>query len=121
MSEVISELTLRKIKKKNLIVLYIINIIHGICIGTFNSVYQAHVLDITESEFLVGVVQSTGFFLMILSMLVSGKLSERYGRKRMILFGTIIFIAGFAVLYFGRTLPFLIIGSMLVYGGFGFL
>ncbi|MHA1110237.1 MAG: MFS transporter [Promethearchaeota archaeon] len=121
MPEAISELTLRKIKRNNLIVLYIINFIHGICIGAYNSVYQAHLLDITKSEFLVGVVQSTGFFLMLLSMLVSGKLSERYGRKKMILFGTIMFIAGFAVLYFGRTLPFLIIGSMLAYGGFGFL
>lgn len=125
MSQILSELNIGKIKRNNLIVLYIVNIIQGVVIGFFNSVYQAHMLEILKeafpqnAEFLVGVVQSTGFVCLIITMYASSYLSDVFGKKTMILAGTLIFISGFIVLYFGLNIYLLIIGSMLVWGGFG--
>ncbi|MBN2154503.1 MAG: MFS transporter [Candidatus Lokiarchaeota archaeon] len=110
-----------RVKKRNLVVLYVINVLHGVVIGFFNSVYQSHLYNLTLDEFKVGIIQSTGFLMMLVAMLFSGLFAEKIGKKNMILIGTGIFMSGFAVLYLGRTPFFLILGSMLIYGGFGCL
>jgi MFS family permease len=117
----ISDVLLVKIKKRNLTVLYIINIIHGLVIGMYNTVYQSHLYDLTLNEFLVGVIQSTGFLIMLVAMLTSGLLADKIGKKTLIFIGTGMFMGGFATLYFGRSIFLLILGSMLIFGGFGCL
>jgi MFS family permease len=122
MSHISSVLNLPDIKKNNRRILYIVNILHGTVLGFWNTLYQYHLLTLTDqNEFLVGVIQSTGFLLMLVMMLVSGLLAEKIGKKIIILIGTGMFISGFAVLIVGSSILLLIVGSMLAFGGFGCL
>jgi MFS family permease len=84
--------------------------------------YQSHLLILTDQdEFLVGVIQSTGYLLMLVMMLISGLLAEKIGKKIIILIGTGMFISGFVFLIVGSSVLLLIFGSMLAFGGFGCL
>jgi len=121
MQDPISEIQIRTGKRRNLVVLYIINAIHGVIMGFFNSVYQSHLYNLTLDEFLVGVIQSTGFLMMIVAILFSGLLADKIGKKILILIGTGFFMVGFGILYFGKTILLLILGSMFVFTGVGML
>ncbi|MFX1425049.1 MAG: MFS transporter [Promethearchaeota archaeon] len=110
---------INNIKRKNLWALFFINLITGLGAGMFNVVYQPFILDLTNSIFLTGVLVTIGAVVMFLPMPLVGKLSDRVGRKKMMLTSIPFTIFGlfFLILSDSNTLVFLIIGILLFFLG----
>ena len=62
--------------------------------GMFNVVYQPFILDITGSVLMMGIVVTIGGIVQFLPMPLIGKLSDKYGRKRMMLGSIPFYILG---------------------------
>ena len=119
MSKYANSVEIDKIKRRNLQALFFINLITGIGAGMFNVVYQPFVLDLTNSILLTGMLVTIGAVVMFLPMPLVGKLSDRFGRKKMMLSSIPFNILGllFLILSNSNTLSFLIIGIMLFFLG----
>ena len=108
-----------KTKRKNLWALFFINLIHGMGAGMFNVVYQPFILDITGSVLMVGIMVTIGGIVQFLPMPLIGKLSDKYGRKKMMLSSIPFYLLGLISLIF-TTLNaqyLLILGIILYFFG----
>jgi MFS family permease len=110
---------INKIKRKNLRALFFINLIHGVGAGMFNVVYQPFILDLTNSILITGILVTIGAVVQFLPMPLVGKLSDRFGRKKMMLSSIPFYVLGlfFLILSNSNTLTFLIIGILLFFLG----
>jgi MFS family permease len=108
-----------KIKRKNLSALFFINLIHGMGVGMFNVVYQPFILDITGSVLMVGIMVTIGGIVQFLPMPLIGKLSDKYGRKKMMLASIPFYFLGLSCLIFttSNIQYLLIIGIVLYFFG----
>jgi len=108
-----------KIKRKNLRALFFINLIHGMGAGMFNVVYQPFILDITGSVLIMGILVTIGGIVQFLPMPLIGKLSDRFGRKKMMLSSIPFYLLGLISLIFSSStaIIFLILGIVLYFLG----
>lgn len=108
-----------KIKRKNLWALFFINLIHGMGAGMFNVVYQPFILDLTGSVLIMGILVTIGGIVQFLPMPLIGKLSDRFGRKKMMLSSIPFYLLGLISLIFSSStaIIFLILGIVLYFLG----
>ncbi len=109
-----------KLKRKNLWILFIIGLIHGFGIGMLSVLLQPFILDLTNSILITGVLVSLGGVIQFLPLPIVGKLSDKHGRKILLLLSIPIYILGllFFIISNSSTLYFLIIGILLYFMGF---
>ena len=90
------------------------NLIHGFGFSAFNVVLQPFLLNFTGSLFSTGIIISISNIMQFLPMPFIGKLSDKYGLKKIWLFGPPIFSLGLLILILSSNIPILIVG-ILVY------
>jgi len=101
-----------RVKKRNLWSQILMNIIHGFGISAFNVVLQPFILEFTGSLFYTGIIISISGIMQFLPMPFIGKLSDKYGLKKIWLFGPPIYAFGLIILIVTNNIPFLIIGVL---------
>ncbi|MFX1375933.1 MAG: MFS transporter [Promethearchaeota archaeon] len=108
-----------KIKRKNLWALFFINLIHGMGAGMFNVVYQPFILDLTGSILIMGILVTVGGLVQFLPMPLIGKLSDKFGRKKMMLSGIPFYLLGLIFLIFSSSslIVFLVLGIVFYFFG----
>ena len=107
-----------KIKRKNLWALFFINLIHGMGVGMFNVVYQPFILELTNSIMITGVLITLGAFIQFIPMPLVGKLSDKIGRRKEIMFFVrILLMVQFILLIFFKNSAWQI---MLILAAFSF-
>jgi MFS family permease len=106
-----------KSKRKNLWGLFFIVLIAGFGDGAFVIVYQPYLLDITGSIFITGVVITLGIIMQFLPMPLVGKLSDRYGRKKIWLFSIPLHIIGLFLLSISDNLVLIVAGVLIFFSG----
>lgn len=88
------------------------NIIHGFGVSAFNVVLQPFMLEFTGSLFYTGIIISISSIMQFLPMPFIGKLSDKYGLKKIWLFGPPIYAFGLMILIVTNNIPFLIVGVL---------
>jgi len=101
-----------RVKKRNLWSQIIMNIIHGFGVSAFNVVLQPFILEFTNSLFFTGIIISISSIMQFLPMPFIGKLSDKYGLKKIWLFGPPIYAFGLMILIVTNNIPFLIVGVL---------
>lgn len=94
---------LAKPKKRNLSVSFIIFLLFGFGNG-FLFVLQPLLLEITSSLFSTGLILTIASLIQILSMLWVGKLTVRFGKKRIMLIGVTLSILSGLLLIFANSI-----------------
>jgi MFS family permease len=119
MNEYMNSDEIARVKRKNLWALFFINLIHGMGAGMFNVVYQPFILEITDSVLTMGILVTIGGIVQFLPMALIGKLSDRFGRKKMMLGSIPFYILGLITLIFSSSTAifFLILGIVLYFLG----
>ncbi|MHA1477760.1 MAG: MFS transporter, partial [Promethearchaeota archaeon] len=88
-----------RVKKRNIWSQIIMNLMHGFGFSAFNVVLQPYLFDFTgESLFYTGIIISISGIMQFLPMPFIGKLSDRYGLKKIWLFGPPICAFGLMIL-----------------------
>jgi len=110
---------IERIKRKNLWALFFINLIHGTGFGMFNVVYQPFILDLTGSIMITGILVTIGAIIQFLPMPLVGKLSDRFGRKKLMLSSMPFYVFGliFLSISTSNTLVFLVTGILFFFFG----
>ena len=106
-----------KLKRKNLWGLFFMVLIAGFGDGAFVIVYQPYLLDITGSIFFTGILITLGIIVQFLPMPLVGKLSDRYGRKKIWLFSIPLHIIGLLLLFISGNLLLIIAGVLIFFSG----
>ena len=108
-----------KIKRRNMWALFFINLIHGMGAGMFNVVYQLFILDLTGSILMTGIIVSIGAIIQFLPMPLVGKLSDKFGRKKLMLGAIPLYILGLIFLISSNpsAIIFLLIGILIYFLG----
>lgn len=102
-----------RVKKRNLWSQIIMNLIHGFGFSAFNVVLQPYLFDFTGgSLFYTGIIITISGIMQFLPMPFIGKLSDRYGLKKIWLFGPPIYAFGLMILIVTNNIPILIIGLL---------
>lgn len=96
-----------------------ISLIGPLAIHIFLPVIPAVKADFAISESLAQATFSVGLFGMAFSTLVYGTLSDRYGRRPVLLFGLALFVCGSAICALAGSLPALLAGRLLQSVGAG--
>jgi MFS family permease len=108
-----------RVKRKNLWAIFFINLIHGMGAGMFNVVYQPFILELTGSILWTGIFVTIGGIIQFVPMPFIGKLSDRIGRKKMMLSSVPFYILGLISLINSNSnmLIFLFVGILLYFLG----
>ena len=101
-----------RVKKRNIWAQIIMNLIHGFGFSAFSVVFQPYLLDFTGSLFSTGIIISISGIMQFLPMPFIGKLSDRYGLKKVWLFGPPIYAFGLMILIVTNNIPILIFGVL---------
>lgn len=101
-----------RVKRINLWSQIIMNLIHGFGFSAFNVVLQPYLLVFTGSLFYTGIIISISGIMQFLPMPFIGKLSDKYGLKKIWLFGPPIYAFGLMILIVTNNIPILIIGVL---------
>ncbi|MBY9009335.1 MAG: MFS transporter [Candidatus Lokiarchaeota archaeon] len=101
-----------RVKRRNLWSQIIMNLIHGFGFSAFNVVLQPYLLAFTGSLFYTGIIISISGIMQFLPMPFIGKLSDKYGLKKIWLFGPPIYAFGLMLLIITNNIPILIIGVL---------
>ncbi|GAG84635.1 unnamed protein product, partial [marine sediment metagenome] len=111
-SSPISEKT-NRVKKRNMGAQITMNLIHGFGFSAFNIAFALFLNDITGSLFSTGIIITISNIMQFLPMPFIGKLSDKYGIKKVWLFGPPIFVFGLIILIFSNSIPILIVGVLI--------
>jgi MFS family permease len=102
------------VKMRNLWSQIIMNLIHGFGFSAFNVVLQPFIFTLTgESLLSTGIIISISNVMQFLPMPLIGLLSDKYGIKKIWLFGPPIFAFGIMILFFSYNIPILILGVLI--------
>ncbi len=115
---------LEKIKSRNIKGMFFLLLIDGFIGGVFVAVYQPYVLAFTGSMFITGVLSTLGTVIFTFPRPFIGKLSDRYGRKKLFVVSSPILILGFILIMTANTLLILVLGIIITnigssFGGLG--
>jgi MFS family permease len=115
---------LEKIKSRNIKGMFFLLLIDGFINGVFVAVYQPYVLAFTGSMFITGVLSTLGTVIFTFPRPFIGKLSDRYGRKKLFVVSSPILILGFILIMTANTLLILVLGIIITnigssFGGLG--
>ncbi|MFX1297350.1 MAG: MFS transporter [Promethearchaeota archaeon] len=105
------------LKRRNLWGLFFIVLLGGFGNGIFVIVYQPYLLDITGSIFFTGILITLGIIMQFLPMPLVGRLSDRYGRKKIWLFSVPLYIIGLSLLMFYSNLLLIVAGVLIFFSG----
>lgn len=110
---------IERIKRKNLWAIFFINLIHGMGAGMFNVVFQPFILDLTNSILITGILVTIGMIVQFLPMPLVGRLSDRIGRRKVMLASLPLYIFGLIFLIFSNSSRsfLLVIGIVLYFLG----
>jgi MFS family permease len=90
------------------------NLIHGFGFSAFNVVLQPFIYTFTGDSLLyTGIIISISNVMQFLPMPLIGLLSDKYGIKKIWLFGPPIFALGLMILVFSSSIPLLITGILI--------
>jgi MFS family permease len=103
-----------RVRRRNLWSQIIMNLVHGFGFSAFNVVLQPFIVNFTGSLFFTGIIISISSIMQFLPMPFIGILSDKYGLKKIWLFGPPIYAFGLMILIVTNNIPLLIIG-VLVY------
>jgi len=101
-----------RVRRRNLWSQIIMNIIHGFGFSAFNVVLQPFIVNFTGSLFFTGIIISISGIMQFLPMPFIGKLSDKYGLKKVWLFGPPIYAFGLMILIVTNNIPILIVGVL---------
>lgn len=102
------------VKMRNLWSQIIMNLIHGFGFSAFNIVLQPFIYTFTgESLLYTGIIISISNLMQFLPMPLIGLLSDKYGIKKIWLFGPPIFAIGLMLLVFSNSILILIVGILI--------
>ncbi len=101
-----------RVRRRNLWSQIIMNLIHGFGFSAFNVVLQPFIVNFTGSLFFTGIIISISSIMQFLPMPFIGKLSDKYGLKKIWLFGPPIYAFGLIILIFTNNIPILIVGVL---------
>ena len=101
-----------RVRRRNLWSQIIMNIIHGFGVSAFNVVLQPFIVEFTGSLFFTGIIISISSIMQFLPMPLIGILSDKYGLKKIWLFGPPIYAFGLMILIVTNNIPILIIGML---------
>jgi MFS transporter, DHA1 family, multidrug resistance protein len=110
---------IQKKKNRNLVVLFVCNFLNGLGSAAFTVVYQPFIVDLTGSSAILGYIVSLGILIQFFPMILSGKLSDIYGRKIFMLIGIGCSCIGIAALYYSTSLLLVVIFVLFFYLGMG--
>lgn len=110
---------LDKIKRRNLITLAIVKLVHGFGTGMFGIIYQIYLYDLTNSFILTGLFISIGLMMQFTPMPWIGKFSDKYNRKYILIISIPIYIVGllFLIMASSVTVYFLLFGVIFYFLG----
>lgn len=97
-------------KRRNLLTLFFIVLFYGFGEGTFFIVYQPFLLDITGSIFVTGALITVFNIFQFLPAPFTGKISDKIGRKNMMLIDSPIRILGLFLLIVSNNVVIVTIG-----------
>ncbi len=101
-----------RVRKRNLWSQIVMNLMHGFGFSAFNVVLQPFIVNLTGSLFFTGVIISISSIMQFLPMPFIGILSDKYGLKKIWLFGPPIYAFGLIILIFTNSIPILIVGVL---------
>ena len=107
---------LQLVKKRNLVILFLMNLIQGFGFSLFSVVYQPFLFQITGSTTMMGLIVTIGGIMQFLPQHLAGKFSDRHGRKIMIGIGLLVIAIGLIPLSFSTSLIFVVIGTVFAIG-----
>ncbi|MHA2401191.1 MAG: MFS transporter [Promethearchaeota archaeon] len=115
---------MEKIKSRNIKGLFLLLLLDGFGGGMFVAVYQPYVLALTGSMFLTGVLSTLGLVLITFPRPFIGRLSDRYGRKKIFAMSTPQLILGFILFITANNIFLLTLGVIVTnlgssFGGLG--
>jgi len=101
-----------RVKRRNLWSQIIMYLMHGFGFSAFNVILQPFMLEFTGSLFYTGIIISISGIMQFLPMPFIGKLSDKYGLKKVWLFGSPIYVFGLMILIVTNNIPILIVGVL---------
>jgi len=111
---------IENVKRRNLWGMNALLLIDGFGGGMSIATFQPYILAFTGSMFLTGVLTTLGVILLTFPKPFIGKLSDRYGRKKIFLLGTPNLILGFFLIIIANNLFLLVMGVMILNLGSSF-
>ncbi len=111
---------LDKIKRRNLITLATVKLIHGFGTGMFGIIFQPYLFDLTNESFiLTGLFISIGLMMQFTPMPWIGKFSDKYNRKYILIISIPIYIIGllFLIMASSTSIYFLLFGVIFYFLG----
>ena len=109
-----------KNKRRNLITLAIVRLLHGFGTGMFMIVYQPFLLELTNSIVLTGLFVSIGTIMQFMPMPLIGKISDKVNRQNVLILSIPIYIIGLLFLINANpnSIYFAVFGIIFYFLGF---
>jgi len=111
---------MEKIKSRNIRGLFLLLLFDGFGGGMFVAVYQPFILAYTGSMFITGVLSTLGVILFTFPKPIIGRLSDRYGRKKIFVLSTPLLIIGFILFITANNILLLTLGVIITNLGSAF-
>jgi MFS family permease len=109
-----------KNNSRNIRGLFFLLLLDGFGGGMTVTVFQPYVLAFTGSMFITGVLTTLGVILLTFPKPFIGRLSDKYGRKKIFLLGTPNLILGFILLIIANNILLLALGVIITNLGSSF-
>ncbi len=111
---------LDKTRRRNLVALAIVRLIHGLGTGMFMIIYQPFLLELTNSIVLTGLFVSIGTMMQFIPMPLIGKLSDKFNRQYILILSIPVYIIGllFLINAYSNSLYFIVFGIIFFFLGF---
>ncbi len=106
--------------RKSIPLLCLIRLVHGLGAGMFDVVYQPFLLDLTGSLFIIGILITLGSIMQFLPTPIIGRLSDKYGRKKIALMSIPTYIIGLSFLIISTQNSIILISMGILFYFLGF-
>ncbi|MHA1705438.1 MAG: MFS transporter [Promethearchaeota archaeon] len=106
--------------RKSIPLLCLIRLVHGFGAGMFDVVYQPFLLDLTGSLFIIGILITLGSIMQFLPTPIIGRLSDKYGRKKIALMSIPTYIIGLSFLIISTQNSIILISMGILFYFLGF-
>lgn len=120
MSELVASEEIGLIRDRNFWALSLCRLIDGFGVTLITIIIQPFILDVSNSIVFTGLMVTIASIVQFLPMPLVGKLSDKFGRKKILLLSIPLYIIGLTALITSNSslIGFLAIGVILLYFGF---